>query len=389
MEAPGRDTLVVFGIVHGEIPMAQVVARDEQFKPPISSDLITMPAVQVKLLYSEGPAGVLRNLPAQWNLFLKHFKDKFDPRYKLRQDLLFKQMVNDVRDWEIAAEEMANDQRQAFVTKMNTELQEWLNRWMKIVEKDCTLSCDEAYKQTMTEIKGKVSSDHFSATAKATAITSIKIAAAVAHPAHGFIEIGKEVLNGGKSLKQTTDKFLQEWGALGTLVDTINVDIAAVKNAINAHERSLAPGAAKTAQLTGLWNAVQAPANKLAQDVVRLDQMIALSRQHVQEQSAVITALEADLKKAGPGADLDKARALVTAEKEARTRMAAELVRASAVKADAQEVYNTMKNSQVPEFAKLTASVNQVKKGKEMADSIGHESSELFKTLMEWVQHLK
>jgi hypothetical protein len=30
--------------------MAQVVARDEQFKPPISSDLITMPAVQVKLL---------------------------------------------------------------------------------------------------------------------------------------------------------------------------------------------------------------------------------------------------------------------------------------------------------------------------------------------------
>jgi hypothetical protein len=369
--------------------MAQVVARDEQFKPPISSDLITMPAVQVKLLYSEGPAGVLRNLPAQWNLFLKHFKEKFDPRYKMRQELLFKQMVNDVRDWEIAAEEMPNDKRQAFVSKMNTELQEWLNRWMKIVEKDCTLSCDEAYQQTIKEIKGKVSSDHFSASAKATAITSIKIAAAVAHPAAGLIEIGKEILSGGKSLKQTTDKFLQEWGTLGTLVDAINVDIAAVKNAINAHERSLAPGADKAAQLSGLWNAVQAPANKLASDVVRLDQMIALSRQHVQEQSTMITALEAGLKKAGAGGDLDKARAHLAAEKEARMRMAAELARASEVKNDAKEVYEKMKSSQIPEFAKLTKSLGQVKKGKELADSIGKEAGELVNSIMDWVQHLK
>jgi RNA polymerase-interacting CarD/CdnL/TRCF family regulator len=117
--------------------------------------------------------------------------------------------------------------------------------------------------------------------------------------------------------------------------------------------------------------------------------MIALSRQHVQEQSTMITALEAGLKKAGAGADLDKARAHLAAEKEARMRMAAELARASEVKNDAKEVYEKMKSSQIPEFAKLTKSLGQVKKGKELADSIGKEAGELVNSIMDWVQHLK
>src|SRR6266404_1223605 len=150
-----------------------VIEGEPAYTPKVKSDIFKLPRLDLTLTFDDAPVAALRGLPNEFLQFEKRFWELFAPRFNKRIGDMNKAVEEDVRRWEREWDKLDTAQKSQYAAKINKELEEWISRWLRLVEEDCSDCCEKAYEGLMKALRKDASHARFKAIAKHATIGTI------------------------------------------------------------------------------------------------------------------------------------------------------------------------------------------------------------------------
>ena len=329
-----------------------------KWKPPIASELLTTPELELNLYY---PDENIAPMPGkQRTIFDTKFKGYFDAKFHATSTLRMKQ-IQDAVKWteERIVQKQTVKEKQEVVDTSNKLLKQAFDSWQGEIQKICDDCVMKAYEDSVKAMKMKLVKAQIKSIAKIVLIsllilTAAGLAIAAAVASHGALAplILGAIATGAGALWKAYKVYDTEWANSANKIKEIEADIKLLEAAIAKYKTAEKGYASKIDKAKAFVAGLQAPVSALDKHVGQLDKYIFEMQQNLKEQKAKLAAIQKDSQNNGEVTSAVKTceRAIDTA-----TESLKKITECSTAAAEVKKAYTSQK---IPDYGKLSKVVN-------------------------------